>query len=39
MSKEDAEEIAKYTSYESYKKIRDLVEQDFENQWSNFVVN
>jgi uncharacterized phage-associated protein len=39
MSREDAEEIAKYTSYENYKEILDGVEQDFNQHWSNLVLN
>ncbi|MFM2311790.1 MAG: hypothetical protein RLZZ04_1066 [Cyanobacteriota bacterium] len=39
MSREDAEEIARYSSYISYKEMLDGVEQDFNQQWSNLILN
>jgi uncharacterized phage-associated protein len=39
MSREDAEEIAKYPSYENYKQMLNGVEQDFNQHWSNLVLN
>jgi uncharacterized phage-associated protein len=39
MSKEDAEEIAEYPSYESYKETLNEVKNDFEKQWSELVLN
>jgi uncharacterized phage-associated protein len=39
MSEKDAEAIAKYSSYESYKKAVNQAEQDFKDQWSDFVLN
>ncbi|BAU64135.1 putative prophage protein [Stanieria sp. NIES-3757] len=39
MSEEDAEEIAKYSSYTSYKKLLNQAEHDFESQWSSLALN
>jgi uncharacterized phage-associated protein len=39
MSEKDAEEITKYSSYESYKKALSKAQQDFESQWSSLVLN
>lgn len=39
MSREDAEEIAKYPSYKSYKETLDEVEHDFNQQWYSLVLN
>jgi uncharacterized phage-associated protein len=39
MSKEDAEEVAKYSSYEKYKTTLKQAERDFNQQWSNLVLN